>query len=412
MEQNLFLQDLFFYFLTTAMFVPFFKFCGLSSVMGYLCSGVVLGPYVFGFLHHGDHIHNISEFGIIILMFVIGLELSSARMSHLKKQILGKGLLQFVLTTLVLFPVIGQFDLDNKISFLIAAALSLSSTAFSLSWLKEHELLTKSYGQASIGILIFQDLIFIPLLSVIPFVANNPNSSEADYMMFGLKLVGVLCSLAIVKKTMIPLLSRIFVSQGKEIFIGSCLMFILGTSLLMGYLGLSKALGALVAGIFLSGSEIKSTIKNFSLPIKDMLMGIFFMGFGLNFNLTFFAENAFAIFAFTVPLLFIKGVVIFALGFFGKMGPKNSLFLGLALCQGGEFGLLVIDSLARNTLIEASTSNLLLSCITISIFCSPILCKVALMMESRQGVSSESKAVENELNEVEGNNVVPLKKAS
>jgi monovalent cation:proton antiporter-2 (CPA2) family protein len=383
MGEQLFLLDLFYYFAATALFVPIFKYLGLGSVLGYLTAGILMGPHGLGLLHHVQNISEISQIGIIMLMFVIGLELTPARLSHLKRTILGEGVTQYLMTSLLFAFSFKIYGWSWTLSFLVAASLSLSSTAFSLTWLKENECLTKSYGQSSIGILIFQDLIIIPLLTVIPFLSPEGGGSSFSFSTLGIKILMITGAVFCTRYALLPILNKIYDTQVKEIFIAGCLMFVIGASLLMGYMGLSKALGAFAAGIFLSSSRLKSEIQSFSLPIKSMAMGFFFMGFGLSLDFTFFRENITTILFLTGILLSLKAIILMGQGLVVHRKAKAAASLALILCQGGEFGLLAIGHLMNYSLLAPEIGQILLSTITLSIFVGPFMGKVILFFESR-----------------------------
>ncbi|MBT3583665.1 MAG: hypothetical protein HN509_02055 [Halobacteriovoraceae bacterium] len=375
--QETLLLDIFFYFCATVICVPFFKSLGLGSIFGYLFSGLILGRHGLALLHHADNIHEISEIGLIMLLFVIGLELSPARLNKLKKIIVGVGLLQFSLTTTIFYFALSPIGLSSAASFLIASALSLSSTAFSLTYLQSSQQLTKSYGQSSFGILIFQDLIVIPLMTAIPFLANYSESSfQMNTQSFLINMGIVIASMIVSKFALRPILNKIFYSQSKEIFIGSCLIIVLGGALLMEYIGLSKALGAFLAGLFLSGSGFRSEIQSFSVPLKSMLMGVFFMGFGLEFDLLFFQSHFKTIFALSGSFIIVKFSILFLIGLAFHKDWKTSIRLGLLLCQGGEFGFWIIGQCLSHNIVTGEIANYTLSAITVSIFAAPFLTKL------------------------------------
>ncbi len=382
--EEILLRDLFFYFAATALLIPIFRYLKLESILGYLSAGILLGPFCFDLIHHVENIQDISQLGIIMLMFVIGLELTPQRINHLKKTILLEGGSQFFVSSFLLGTCFLLAGLDLKISLLISAALALSSTAFSLTWLKENECLTKSYGQSSIGILIFQDLIIIPLLSIIPFFIPSAEQEGFSYWSTMTKTLLFIAYMAMSHFTILPLLKKIYDTQARDVFIAACLMFLLGSSLVVGNLGLSKALGAFVAGIFLSGSHLKTQIQSFSLPLKSMAMGVFFMSFGLTLDIPFFYENIFTLVALSFSLVAIKACVLLFHGLvvFRKWQP--SLSLSLILSQGGEFGLLAIGLMIDSGLLNQGLGKMILSTVTLSIFLGPFMGKVILFMERKR----------------------------
>jgi glutathione-regulated potassium-efflux system ancillary protein KefC len=394
MGEELLLLDLFYYFAATAILIPIFNILGLGSVLGYLTAGMLMGPHCFNLLYHGKNIHDISQMGIIMLMFVIGLELTPNRLSHLKKTILLEGTIQYLATSAIFFALFMMSDWSWKLSLLVSVSLSLSSTAFSLSWLKENDCLTKSYGQSSIGILIFQDLIIIPLLAIIPFMAPESQGQQWSAIEATLKILSFFGLVGFARFGILPLLNKVYAGQAKEVFIASCLMFVIGTSLLMGHLGLSKALGAFVAGMFLSNSQLKSEIQSFSLPLKAMAMGVFFMGFGLALDIHFFTDNFLTITGLSLALVFVKSTLLFFQGLVVYRRWQGALSLSLILSQGGEFGLLAIGLLTETRLLSQDLGQMIISAITLSIFMGPFMGKLILLAESkRKGDMTQAEVI-------------------
>lgn len=379
------LLDIFYYLGATVALVPLFKSLGLGGILGYLVSGILLGPAFFGLLHHSNHIQQVSDFGIIMLLFVIGLELSPARLSKLKGVIFKDGMSQFCATSTILASGMYLYGMEVLPSIVIACSLSLSSTAFALYYLKETDQLTKSYGQSSFSILLFQDLIIIPLLTILPFFAQNTNAvSGFDYTGLAINILITVSALVVGKVALIPAIAWLFRSQSKEIFISSCLMLIIGASLLMDQVGLSKALGSFLAGIFLTNSEFRSEISSFTVPLKSMLMGVFFMAFGLSIDVAYFREHIVAIIAVTVAFTLCKGVVLIAIGKIKTGSWSTGLKMGLLLGQGGEFGILIITSALSYSIITTEHNSFFISCVTLSIFMSPFFSKIVDLMNKKE----------------------------
>ncbi|MCO4794467.1 MAG: cation:proton antiporter [Bacteriovoracaceae bacterium] len=375
MHESLIL-DIFYYFCATVVCVPIFKAIGLGSILGYLVSGILLGPHGFSLLHHADNIHEISEIGLIMLLFVIGLELSPARLKHLRQTILGMGLIQFILTTGIFYFALSFFELGMAAKFLIASALSLSSTAIALTYLRDSDQLTKSYGQSSFGILIFQDLIIIPLIAAIPFLAQNTGQPEFETKTFLLNSGLVVLCLVIGKFALKPALHKIYHTQSKEIFMGTCFVLILGAAMLMDQIGLSKALGAFMAGLFLSASDFRPEIQSFSVPLKSMLMGVFFMGFGMEFDLSFFKDNFQSVLMATGAFMSAKFLILFAIGKIFHKDWRPGVHIGLILCQGGEFGFLVLSMALSHKILPVEIANYALTVLTVSVFLAPFLTRL------------------------------------
>jgi len=377
MFQENILLDIFYYLGATVALVPICKAIGLGNIFGYLMAGILLGPEGFRLLNRSHHIEQISDFGIIMLLFVIGLELSPSRLKKLKGIIFKEGISQFFLTTFLLGSFMHYYGYDMLTSIVISSSLSLSSTAFALYYLKESEQLTKSYGHSSFSILLFQDLIIIPILTILPFFAESSQlMSGFDYRGLFLNIIMIMSALIFGKFALIPAISWMYKSQSKEIFISCCLMLIVGASLLMDHIGLSKALGSFMAGIFLTNSKFRNEIANFSVPLKSMLMGVFFMAFGLSVDVTYFVANFKEVFIVTSIFTLTKAVVLTIIGRVKAGRWSTGIKMGLLLGQGGEFGLLIITSATSLAIISPVDSKLFISAVTLSIFMSPIFSKI------------------------------------
>ena len=387
MKESL-LVDLFYFFAATALFVPIFKSLGLGSTLGYLISGCILGPSALGLLQQSHSIEQISEIGIILLLFIIGLELSPARLKALRKSIFTDGTLQFIFTILITGGVAFYFTKSVSISFLVGVTLALSSTAITLYYLKDSQQLTKSFGQTSFSILLFQDLVIIPILTVIPFINSTKGFDQifTSYFIFE-KIIIISCIILFARYVLLRALTWVSKSQGIEIFVATCLLAILGTSLAIEALGLSKALGAFMIGIFLSDSLIKSEIHKVTIPIKSMLMGVFFIGVGLSLDLNYISSNIVKVVSVTALFMSAKFIVLFALGYYRHRNWKTASILGLLLCQGGEFGLLVLTTSKDSGLFTSNLVELISTCIILSLFISPFLAKLSTLLINK---SSES----------------------
>ncbi len=371
------LLDIFYYLGATVILVPLFKALGLGAILGYICSGLILGPAGIGLLDHSEDIKQISDFGIIMLLFVIGLELSPSRLSKLKGIIFKEGIPQFFVTTALISYILTFFGVDTTMAIVAGSSLSLSSTAFALYYLKESDQLTKSYGQSSFSILLFQDLIIIPILTVLPFFAESSQiTSGFDYRGLFINIQITLAALLFGMFALIPAISWIYKSQSREIFISCCLMMIIGSALLMEFVGLSKALGSFMAGIFLTNSKLRHDISTFSVPLKSMLMGVFFMAFGLSIDTDYFKNNVYTVVMLTLLFTSVKFLILMVIGRVKTGRWSTGMKMGILLGQGGEFGLLIISTAVSHSIIATEFSNLLISSITLSLFLSPLFTKI------------------------------------
>lgn len=400
-----FLTDIFFYFLATVSFIPIFKKIGLGPITGYLCAGLVLGPNVLSVLENNGEIETISEIGVILLMFIIGLELSLSRLEYLKNFIVKYGLGQFVLTTTALTLISNTLIQNWTSSLLISMSLTLSSTAFSLSYLRESKMLTKSYGQLSFSILLFQDIIVIPIMALIPLLTLQSSVNiSTESVAKGVLFIGLIFS----GKYILPqLVSRIHRFENKELFISMNLLIISGCALLASSLGLSKALGAFLAGLFLSESALKSEIQNLTLPLKTMLLGVFFMTFGLKLDLSIFDTHAIPIILSTFLFMSVKFLINFGIVRTGHQ-TQSANITGIILCSGGEFGLLTLAIAHENALINDFVYQFVSSITILSIFLAPLLTKLLDKFVVSEEVPKTEKVEETSPESNNSENVVEL----
>jgi Kef-type K+ transport system membrane component KefB len=368
-----FLTDIFFYFLATVSFIPLFKKIGFGPITGYLCAGLVLGPNVLAILENSGEVETISEIGVILLMFIIGLELSFSRLFYLKNFIFKYGVGQFALTTTVLTLLSNLVLKSWPASLIVAFSLTLSSTAFSLKYLRDSKMLTKSYGQISFSILLFQDIIVIPIMALIPLMTLQ---SEMNFSFENIFKGLLFCGLIVSGKKVLPqMVSKVHKLENKELFISINLLIISGCALLANSLGLSKALGAFLAGLFLSESALKNEIQNLTLPLKSMLLGVFFMAFGLKIDLSIFNTHSVPIVLSTFLFMSVKFLIIFAM-IKRKHQTLSANITGIVLCSGGEFGLLTLAIAHQNFVITDFVYQFVSSITILSIFFAPILSKV------------------------------------
>lgn len=373
----------------TITLVPLFRSIKISPILSYLVGGIIVGPWGLGLITNITSIFELADLGIILLLFVIGLEMSPRRLSLLRKKIFIDGGIQMLVSTIVFMIVCNYFELSIKQSIVVSIALSLSSTAFVLEYLKDSKQLTLSHGQMSFSILLFQDIIIIPLLTVLPFLA--PTSPEdiglsfSDLAVRALSLIGIIF---LGRYLLRPAVGWIKKNQPQEIFTAACLFLIMSMALLVDEIGLSKPLGAFLAGIFLSDSDFHVEVEKVIHPIKGMLIGIFFMAFGIGFNLDYFMDNWQTVLLLSLAYIFLKFLILAPLGHFILKNSYSGIKLGLLLCQGGEFGLVIISAAYTLDIIPNELSILLVSLFTSSLLVAPILAKVS---ESVKGPHHENE---------------------
>ncbi len=386
------LYDLLIFFGLTIIFVPLFKRLKLGSVMGYLTAGILVGPYVLGLITEKSNILHLGEMGLVLLLFIIGQELSPVRLKALRSKILIDGGSQFFVTAALACIPAFILTQDFISSLLIAFAISLSSTAVALNYLKESKSLTLSYGNTAFSTLLFQDIIIVPIMTIIPFVSGKSVLSSLSFSSFLFKIGIIAASFAFLTFALKPLMSFVK-KESHEVFTAFCLLVIIGMSYAMEQVGLSKALGSFLAGVFLSNSDFKKDIEQVILPFKSMFMGIFFMSIGLQFNVEFLIRNFWAVASTTLLIIGLKGSVLLPLGYIRLKSLKKASKYSLILSHGGEFSLVLLSLCYKFNILNTYRFELLLCSVAFSLILAPILSKstewIKWLDESQDGLKSQ-----------------------
>ena len=401
-----FLIETFYFLIATLALVPLFKKLNLGSMLGYIVAGVIVGPMSLGLIDSTDNIVQLAEVGITLLLFIVGLELSPARLKQLRSSIIFEGGLQMGLSTLV-FTAIGiAVGLSSYSALVIGVSLSLSSTAFALSYMNETSQLTLSHGQSSLSILLFQDLIIVPLLALIPLLSINSSSHQIINMTEMAIKFGLFCGLIMLCFYVLkPAVSFIKKSQDQEISLAAFLFLIIGMALGMEKLGLSMPMGAFIAGAFLANSEVKIQIKTLTVPFKGVLMGLFFMTLGMNLELNFLMNNLAKIALLSFSIIALKTIILSIIGKFSHGSFKSGLKVGFIISQGGEFGVVVLASAMKFNVVSAEINKLIVTSILITMTLAPFLARMTKFINN----ANASKLAQTE-EHLEESNVIQLKK--
>ncbi len=358
--------------LAAVIAVPVFKRFGLGAVLGYLAAGVVLGPQVLGFVQDTDRILNAAEIGVVMLMFVIGLELSPSRLMVMRRTVFGAGALQVLLSAAALGGLLLLNHFSWKSALVVGTALALSSTAVGLQLLSEHKALNSDHGRLGFAILLFQDLVAIPLLAAIPLLGGVKNET-LTWQDAGVAL-GALAAAIVLGR---PLLRRLFAVVARtrmpEVFTATALLVVLGTAWLMAEAGLSASLGAFVAGVLLADSEFRHEIESQIEPFKGLLLGLFFIAVGMGIDLARVATEPELIAAGVLILLLVKFSILLLLGKLAKLPLRNALILASVLWLGGEFAFVVFNEAERAHLLGRINHDRLVAIVSLSMAITPLL---------------------------------------
>jgi len=350
------------------------KKVGISQIIGYIITGTII-VYAFD-LREAGHSHElemVGEFGIVFLMFTIGLEISLAKMGTMKREIFGNGLMQVGFTTIVIYTAAHYlFALDETASIIIALAFSLSSTAVVLSYLKSSKEIYTPYGQNATGILIFQDIAVIPILILIGFLTNEGNESVATILMHTVASAVVVVGLLFVvgKRVVTWLLHFSASSELDELFMGSVLFIVIGASLFAASMGFTYSLGAFVAGMIIAETKYHHKVESEIAPFKDILLGTFFVTVGMKIDLTMFIEHVGTIIGLFVLLLIFKTFIIFLLLRISS-SSATSLKSALSLSQVGEFSFVIFAVASAGSIIDKELVSLLVLVVIFSMVVTP-----------------------------------------
>lgn len=384
METSLAMNTLLFLGVAIIM-VPLARKFGLSSVIGYIAGGIIIGPYVLRLT--GKDVNDImhaSEFGVIMLLFLVGLELEPRKFWEMRKKIVGLGLTQMLLTISLLFLVfiLVEWPLDKAIA--IAMCFALSSTAIVLQTLQEKNNLKTLAGEASFSTLLFQDIAVIPILAILPLIAHykarhHDNEIQVliqtlpEWMQFATVILGVATLILLGRYVFVPFLRYVSKSGMTELLTASSLFLVIGVSELMVAIGLSPALGAFLAGVMLANSEFRHELEAQIDPFKGLLLAVFFVSVGSTMNFNIIREDPLFIFSTVFAVLVIKFIVLFAIGRFFKIDTPQSLFYAFALSQVGEFAFVLINYASNLYLLTPELNAQLMAVTAITMCITPFL---------------------------------------
>jgi glutathione-regulated potassium-efflux system ancillary protein KefC/glutathione-regulated potassium-efflux system protein KefB len=390
------LTELLAYLIAAVIAVPIARRFGFGSVLGYLAAGIVIGPWGLKLFADVDRILHLAEFGVVLLLFIIGLELQPTRLWALRKGIFGTGTMQVLLTGAVLWGAGLAFGLAWKSALVIGLILALSSTAFVLQLLAERKQLTTRHGRVAFTILLLQDIAVIPLLALIPMLVPGPTGASLTPN-FILQIGAVLALIAGGRWLLRPMFRIAARDGGHEIFTATALVVVVGASLLMIQVGLSAGLGAFLAGVLLADSEFRHELEAEIEPFKGLLLGLFFVAVGMSTNLGLLADIPWQILGMTVALIGLKAAVLFFVGRISGLPTSSARSLAFVLAQGGEFAFVLFAAALQGRLIERELFELLVLIVTLSMIATPFL----VLADERLGKASRAREDKREWDKVE-----------
>ena len=374
------------YLAAALLCVPLAKRLGMGSVLGYLLAGILIGPFALGFVgHEGESIMHFAEFGVVMMLFLIGLELEPAHFWKMRSSILGLGSLQLGLTTAVLTGGLLLLGLDWRGAVAAGMALAMSSTAIVLQSLKERGLGSSQAGSSSFAVLLFQDIAVIPMLALIPLLAVQAATGQAhgeapgllDGLPVWLKAASILFVVTAVtvmgRFVVVPFLRIITRASVRELSVAAALLIIVGIAYLMKLVGLSPALGAFLAGVLLANSEFRHELESDIEPFKGLLLGLFFIAVGASINFRLLADSPATILSLVLAVVIIKAAVLLVLGRLYRLSfDQNSIF-ALGLSQVGEFAFVLLAFISRLGILSSHWTETLMAVTALSMVMTPLL---------------------------------------
>jgi monovalent cation:proton antiporter-2 (CPA2) family protein len=370
-----FLPEAVVYLGASVVLVPLFIRFRLGAVLGYLTAGIVIGPSLLGLVSEPEQVLKFAEFGIVLLLFVIGLELQPSRLWALRRDIFGLGAAQVVLCGLALTGlVMALTSLTWQAALVVGLPLGLSSTALVMQLLNERNIAGTAFGERSFAMLLFQDLAIVPLLTIVGALSRVPDPGALPGWQMALMTVAALAFLVAVGRYLLPPLFRVIGQLGaREAFVAAALLSVLGSALLMASLGLSMALGAFVAGVMLAESPYRHALEADIEPFRGLLLGLFFVAIGMTLDLSVVRDQWALVIALVIGVMATKTAVIFALARSFGTGTTRAFQMGLLLSQGGEFGFVLFAEAARGLLISAKAAQLFGAVVTVSMALTPLI---------------------------------------
>ena len=357
--------------------VPLFKRLGLGSVLGYLAAGLAIGPYGLALVTDSHSIIHIAEFGVVMFLFVIGLEMKPSHLWGLRRQIFGLGSLQVVVSAILLTIVGTLFGAPWEVSFICASGFVLTSTAIVMQVLGERQELASPRGQRIVSILLFEDLLIVPLLALVAFLAPATPESAAHatplWQTIGTALLSLAALVAAGLWVLNPLFRVLAASRAREVMTAAALLVVLGAGLLMETGGLSMAMGAFVAGVLLSESSFRHQLEADIEPFRGLLLGLFFLGVGMALDLKVVAENWGIIVSGVIALMVTKALCVYGVARFAGSNHTDAMDRALLMAQGGEFAFVLYSAAASAGVIDARVNANMTAIVVLSMAITPLV---------------------------------------
>ena len=381
-----YILDIVILLISAVVAVPFFRKVGLGAVPGFLVAGAIVGPSGFALIDNVTSISQLAELGVVLLLFVIGIELNPSRFWVMRRLVFGLGTLQVLLTGAAISAACYfLLNINFAAALIIGPALALSSTAFVLQLLAERRALHLEYGRASLAVLLLQDLSVVPLLALVPLLAMGNMIIGTDIVVGLLEAVAVLVAFIVGGRYLLqPILHHIADTGSKEIFTVVAVLLVLGTALVTEHLGLSMAMGAFIAGLLIADSHFRHQVIAEIEPFRGLLLGLFFMSMGMSLEVGQFIREPVLTIGLLVALITLKILILWPLAKLFGLGTKTSAAVAILLGQSGEFALVLFGYAFQVQLLEPELFQQLLLVVVLSMLVTPPLAFVARRLASAE----------------------------
>lgn len=353
--------------------VPLFKKIGFGSVLGYLAAGLVIGPFGFGLFNNPGSILHVAELGVVMFLFVIGLEMQPSHLWSLRRDIFGLGSLQILICTAVLTLIGLALGLSPVVSFISGMGFVLTSTAIVFQILSERGEVGLPHGQRMVSILLFEDLLIVPLLALVAFLAPQHTTDGLNWASLGLAIGAMAAVIAAGLWLLNPLLRILALAKAREVLTAAALLVVLGTALLMQISGLSMALGAFLAGVLLSESSFRHQIEADIEPFRGILLGLFFIGVGMSLDLNVVSQNISFIALGVLLMMLGKAACIYGVARFMGSNHREAINRSVLMAQGGEFAFVLYAAAAQAGVINAEVNANMTTVVVLSMVLTPLV---------------------------------------
>jgi monovalent cation:proton antiporter-2 (CPA2) family protein len=357
---------------TAVIVVPLFRRLKLGAVLGYLAAGAIIGPWGLGVVPHAAATLDFAELGVVLLLFLVGLELEPSRLWALRQPVFGLGGAQVLVTGIVLTAIAVWQGLPWQAATVVGFGLAMSSTAIVLAWLSERGELSSPSGRRAFAILLFQDLAVIPLIALLPLLAPEKTGAANAWALAGKGVAAIVLVIVVSRVLVRPTLKIVARFGGREIFTGAALLVVIAAALLMDAMGLAMSLGAFLAGVLLADSEFRHELEANVEPFKGLLLGLFFMAVGMSANLAYFAAHPIPVLGAAIGLMLVKAALLFAMTRVIGTNSDEAQRIAVLLAQGGEFAFVLFTAAQATGILAGETASFLVLVVTISMLLAPL----------------------------------------